>query len=138
MKTLLSQGVDKKTKRYHERILLQKRAVDVVGCQKDNMKTTILTREDIRLIVEHTGLDTIMDEMIARLTRSFGEFDKEITVIPTRDGFTYHGSNIGLLEWMPAMQVGEAIMIKIVGYHPSNPEHRDIPTILSTVFVFDR
>ena len=100
MKTLLSQGVDEKAKRHHERILLQKRAVDVVGCQKDNMKTTILAREDIRLIVEHIGLDAIMDEMIARLTRSFGEFDKENTVIPRREGFTYHGSNIGLLEWI--------------------------------------
>ncbi len=35
------------------------------------------------------------------------------------------------------MKSGEAVTVKIVGYHPANPARRGLPTILSTVLCFD-
>ncbi|MCZ6681166.1 MAG: ornithine cyclodeaminase family protein [Candidatus Poribacteria bacterium] len=101
------------------------------------MKTIILSIEDIRLIVQYVGLDSLMDEMIDRLTSALQEFSEKNTVIPPRDGFQYSLPNIGLLEWMPIMKVGGTATMKIVGYHPSNPSLRDLPTILSTISAYD-
>ena len=101
------------------------------------MKTMVLSIEDIRLIVERVGLDTIMDNMIAHLTSALSTFDEKKTLIPAREGFTYHGPDIGLLEWMPMMEVGGTATIKVVGYHPSNPKSRNLPTILATVSTYD-
>ncbi len=101
------------------------------------MRTTILSVDDIRQIVQHVGLDALMDQLIGQLEEALREYDEQTDIIPSRDGFQYERPGAGLLEWMPAMRVGQRATIKVVGYHPSNPKRRDLPTILSTVGVYD-
>jgi len=100
------------------------------------MQTTILTASDVREIVVRVGLDALMDETIARLTEAFTSFDPAKTIIPTRDGFQYDSPDMGLIEWMPCMRVGDCAHIKVVGYHPNNGVHHDLPTILSTLSMY--
>ena len=99
--------------------------------------TTIVARDDIAAIVDAVGLDVLMDEMIADLTEAIVSFDASRTHVRTRDGFHYAEPNVGLLEWMPVMQTGDATTIKVVGYHPDNPTLHGLPTILSTISVYD-
>lgn len=101
------------------------------------MKTTIFSTDDIRQIVQHVGLNTIMDEMIQRLTHAICRFDAEQTIVPPRSGFQYTSPHVGLIEWMPVMQRGHNVTVKMVGYHPANPETVSLPTILSTVSAYD-
>lgn len=101
------------------------------------MHTMIVGREDIARIVDTVGLDPLMDEMIERLTAAINSFDETITWVRTRDGFHYKEPDLGLLEWMPVLQSGEATTIKVVGYHPLNPTSHELPTILSTISVYE-
>lgn len=103
------------------------------------METLILTGDDVRRILLHVGLDTLMDEMIGHLSSAFEAYDplSESTDVPVRQGFVYHQPVTGLLEWMPCRQAGVGATIKIVGYHPENPREKNLPTILSTVNAFD-
>ena len=101
------------------------------------MKTLVLSYEDIRTLVRKVGLHRIMDEMIDRLTVVLRDSGPETHLVPTRSGFQYDSPVEGLLEWMPSMQLGSHATIKIVGYHPGNPRRRNLPTILSTISVYD-
>ena len=101
------------------------------------MKTIIFSTDDICRIVQHVGLDPLMDELIDRLMEAFKGFDATNTISPTRAGFHYEQPNLGLIEWMPVMQVGATAVVKIVGYHPHNPTSNRLPTILSTVSAYD-
>lgn len=101
------------------------------------MKTLVLTYKDIRTLIRTVGLHRIMDEMIKRLTVALRDTGPETHVVPARSGFHYHTPVEGLLEWMPSMQLGSHATIKIVGYHPGNPLRRNLPTILSTISVYD-
>lgn len=102
------------------------------------MDTTIMSARDIGLVVGKVGLNVLMDELILRLTAALACYDASECVTPTRHGFHYNDEkHMGLVEWMPAMQAGERVTIKMVGYHPHNPERWQLPTILSTVSVFD-
>jgi ornithine cyclodeaminase/alanine dehydrogenase-like protein (mu-crystallin family) len=101
------------------------------------MQSIILSVDDIRSIVNQVGLDTMMDEMIRRLTRAFTEFDPRRTVVPARAGFSYQEPQPGLVEWMPVMNSCERVTLKVVGYHPGNPDLHQLPTILSTVSAYD-
>lgn len=101
------------------------------------METMILSTDDVRSIVKHVGLHAFMDHMIDRLTKTLEAFDIEHMVIPPRAGFEYTRPHTGLIEWMPAMRLGQKATIKIVGYHPTNPVLRGIPTILSTISMYD-
>ncbi len=101
------------------------------------MKTTIFSIHDIRQIVQHVGLHALMDEMIERLTWAIEQFDERQTIIPTRSGFQYTVPQVGLIEWMPVMQLGQTVTVKMVGYHPANPNFRELPTILSTISTYD-
>ncbi len=109
----------------------------VVSTQKPGFSTMIIGRDDLATIVTSVGLDALMDEMIDRLEAAIRSFDETKTHVRTRDGFHYLEPEVGLLEWMPVMQTGEATTIKVVGYHPANPTIRDLPTILSTISVYD-
>ena len=104
---------------------------------EDRILTTVVGRDDIATIVESVGLDTLMDEMIQRLTDAIVSFDETQTRVRQRDGFHYREPELGLLEWMPVIQNGEATTIKVVGYHPMNPTLRELPTILSTISVYE-
>ena len=101
------------------------------------MNTELFTQQDLAHIVSQVGLDRIMDDTIEALSAALRDFDPRSHITPVRDGFSYQEPEVGLLEWMPAMKSGEAITIKMVGYHPANPLRRGMPTILSTVLCFD-
>jgi ornithine cyclodeaminase/alanine dehydrogenase-like protein (mu-crystallin family) len=101
------------------------------------MKTLVLSIHDIHTLVNRVGLHRLMDEMIDRLVAALQEYNRETHVIPARGGFHYCEPGLGLLEWMPSMKVGVHATIKIVGYHPTNPILRNLPTILSTISAFD-
>ncbi len=101
------------------------------------MKTRIVAKEHIARIVSEVGLDALMDEMIELITVAIREFDGTRTLVRARDGFSYTEPDIGLLEWMPVMHTAESTVIKVVGYHPSNPARRNLPTILSTISAYD-
>lgn len=102
-----------------------------------SLRTMIVARDDIATIVDAVGLDTLMDEMIERYAEAINTFDDTRTHVRTRDGFHYSEPDMGLVEWMPVLQTGEATTIKVVGYHPTNPTARQLPTILSTISVYD-
>ena len=101
------------------------------------MKTRIVASHHIHRIVEEVGLDGLMDEMIDRITEAIEEHDENRTLVRPRDGFHYTEPEVGLLEWMPVMRTAETTTIKVVGYHPTNPSQRNLPTILSTVSVYE-
>ncbi len=101
------------------------------------MKTLILTVPDVKAIVRRVTLHALMDEMIARLRAACSAYDPAATIVPTRAGFTYTDPDLGLIEWMPIMQQGGRVTIKVVGYHPANPARHGLPTIVSTVSAYD-
>ncbi|MEO0432448.1 MAG: ornithine cyclodeaminase family protein [Cyanobacteria bacterium J06656_5] len=117
--------------------LAQTSAVNAVVTSTSRLNTLVLSVEDIRLIVEHVGLDALMDEMIARLTQAFEQFDSTKTVVPVRTGFSYDHPHVGLVEWMPLFEKHRQIVVKAVGYHPQNPSLYSLPTVLSTVSAYD-
>ncbi len=100
-------------------------------------KTLVLTRSDMQQIVQHCGLHTIMDDLIERLISVISEFDAKQTIIPIRAGFNYTKPNTGLIEWMPMYKKGDQVVIKLVGYHPNNPDKYALPTIVSTISAYD-
>jgi len=101
------------------------------------MKSLILAVDDIRTIVKKVGRNALMDELISRMTTAFDNYSPERIKIPMRDGFQYTKPVLGLLEWMPIMEVGRKSTIKMVGYHPHNPTQQNLPTIISTISAFD-
>ncbi len=104
---------------------------------RKKQKTLILTGDDVISIVEKFGLNQLMDSLIDRLTSTIENFDTSKTEIPIRSGFSYKSENPGLVEWMPVHQKGKEVVIKIVGYHPKNPENFNLPTILSSISSYD-
>lgn len=101
------------------------------------MHTIALDSDDVRTIVHHIGLHRVMDDLIAALEKAFKSHDINETISPARSGFFYDQPNFGMLEWMPVMQVGRHATIKVVGYHPHNAVKHRLPTILSTVSLYD-
>ena len=97
----------------------------------------ILSGSDVEAIVRHCGLNKLMDTFIARLTAAIQSFKPNQTIIPVRGGFSYEEPQSGLVEWMPLLNTGDQVMIKIVGYHPTNPTSQHLPTILSTISAYD-
>ncbi|MFN0025711.1 MAG: ornithine cyclodeaminase family protein [Acidimicrobiales bacterium] len=83
------------------------------------------------------GVERILDELIERLRDALLTFDPERVRSPMRAGFHYEEPEIGLLEWMPAMEVGRVAAIKTVGYHPRNPARRGLPSVMATTSVYD-
>ena len=101
------------------------------------MKTTVLSQPDIQAIVAEVGVDQLMDELIVRLGEAIRSFDPQQTSVPVRDGFSYTSPRSGLLEWMPMLQTGQHVLMKMVGYHPQNPDLGNLPTILSDFSLYN-
>ncbi|MEO0422005.1 MAG: ornithine cyclodeaminase family protein [Pseudomonadota bacterium] len=101
------------------------------------MKTRIIRSQDLAALVAKVGLDEIMDRMIERLAETCREFDPQRFEVRVRDGYTYEQPRVGLIEWMPVMEAGRRVTVKMVGYHPRNPSAFQLPTILSTVGAYD-
>jgi ornithine cyclodeaminase/alanine dehydrogenase-like protein (mu-crystallin family) len=99
--------------------------------------TLLLESSDVRAIVDRAGRDSLMDTLIERITRTICDYEPDVTQIPARDGVQYQASGWGLMEWMPAHFGRDGTTVKLVGYHPANPERRGLPTVLSTVCAFD-
>ncbi|MFW2382244.1 MAG: ornithine cyclodeaminase family protein [Acidimicrobiales bacterium] len=102
-----------------------------------NNTTAVLTATDIIQIVRTVGLDRFMDEVIARIRDAAYNLDPETTMTIERGGFQYEKPTLGLVEWMPSMELGRAVGIKTVGYHPSNPTQRQLPSVMATTSIHD-
>lgn len=100
-------------------------------------ETLVITSRDLSEIVRRIGVDQLMDELLVSLVDALLHFDDGQTRVVPRHGFSYDRPNPGVLEWMPAMVVGRHAVIKIVSYNPSNPDVRGIPTIVSTISIYD-
>ncbi|MFY0591779.1 ornithine cyclodeaminase family protein [Roseivirga sp.] len=100
-------------------------------------KTLVLAQDVVHDIVRSYGLNAIMDDLIGNLTEMIRSFDPKKTDIPIRSGFNYSSPNPGLVEWMPLYNKESDVVIKLVGYHPENPNKYDLPTILSTISAYD-
>ena len=99
--------------------------------------TRLITPRDLSAIVAAVGLDQLLDDLIARLVDAFQHHDPKQVPTVDRSGFSYGKPDVGLVEWMPAMDLGRRVSIKTVGYHPTNPIERGVPTILATTSLFD-
>jgi ornithine cyclodeaminase len=100
--------------------------------------TRIISVDDLAGVVRHVGLDALLDELIAALRVALETFDRQTLATPDRTGFHYLSPDIGLLEWMPAMdRVRRRVSIKTVGYHPTNPVRHCAPSVLATTSLYD-
>lgn len=100
-------------------------------------RTAVLTFEHISEVVRAVGLDRFMDDIISGLSCAGANLDPEATVVLERSGFQYTKPDVGLIEWMPSMELGRAVGIKTVGYHPTNPTQRLLPSVMSTTSIHD-
>lgn len=85
----------------------------------------LLLSSDIERLVAHHGLNDFMDKMISDLEIVLKVYDTRIVDIPPRAGFVQNG----LIEWMPVHFFDRSVVIKVVGYFPSNPRSNGAPTI---------
>jgi ornithine cyclodeaminase len=99
--------------------------------------TRIIGVDDLGAIVDDVGLTPLLDQLIDRLRQTLQTFDPALLVTQDRTGFHYDKPDLGLVEWMPAMDVGRRVSIKTVGYHPSNPTQRGSPSVLATTAIYD-
>lgn len=99
--------------------------------------TRILTQRCQAEIVASVGLDALLDDLIERLADAFARHDPEAVETMARDGFRYTKPDLGLIEWMPTMVLGSRVAIKTVGYHPTNPVERNVPSVLATTSLHD-
>lgn len=101
------------------------------------MKTKILGAEDMATLLDAVGPDRLMDLMLEALRRRFAEHDDDTVEVRTRDGFRYDKPDLGLIEWMPTHERGGPVVIKMVGYHPTNPLQRALPSVIATSSMWD-
>lgn len=97
----------------------------------------VLGASDLASLVEAVGADALLDQLIGRLVEALDRHDDELLVTPDRTGFHYQKPELGLVEWMPSMEVGRTVAIKTVGYHPTNPVQRGLPSVLASTALYD-
>ena len=108
--------------------------------RSNKTKTLLLSSFDIQEILRHFGVDWTMMTLVERLTTAISNYNPQQLSIPVRSGFYYEKPEPGLIEWMPLHDhndQGGKVLIKVVGYHPSNPGKFDLPTIVSTISEYD-
>ena len=101
------------------------------------MKTKILGAEDMAELLRVVGRDRLMDLMMDALRARFREHDEDTVEVRTRDGFRYDKPALGLVEWMPTHEAGGPVVVKMVGYHPTNPVQRSLPSVIATSSMWD-
>ena len=102
------------------------------------MTTTLLLGKDaLRALVLAVGLDRLMELSIERVERLLHLRSGDAFDIPPRQGFVDLSGQASVMEWMPILRRGHHTLVKHVGYHPSNPAARGLPTILSSLSLFD-
>ena len=99
--------------------------------------TRVITVDDLAGVVAEVGLDALLDELIAALAHTLRTHDPARLVTHDRTGFEYRSPTLGLVEWMPALDVGRRVSIKTVGYHPANPGTTGAPSVLATTSLYD-
>ncbi len=105
--------------------------------KKYSTKTWLLTASDLEEILIQTGPNRFIDLLIERLTMGLENFDSSSLEIPIRTRFNYQAAPEGLVEFMPVHEKGKEVVLKVVGYHPHNPDLFDLPTILSNITTYD-
>ena len=101
------------------------------------MPAHLIGHQAIERIIETIGLDRIMDDAIEELTIALANHNPQTTEILPRHGFVYRPPQVGVLEWMPVMHADGAVLVKLVSYNPTNPDQQALPTIMSTMALFD-
>jgi len=101
------------------------------------LSTTLLGAEHVAELLRTVGRDRLMDTVIARLADRLAEHDPATVQVRDRDGFRYDKPALGLLEWMPTHEVGGPTVVKLVGYHPTNPLQRGLPSVIATSAMWD-
>ena len=101
------------------------------------MRTRLLGSDDMSALLELVGRDRFMDLMIERLRGRMREHDDDTVQVRARDGFRYEKPDLGLIEWMPTHEVAGPVVIKMVGYHPTNPLQRGLPSVIATSSMWD-
>ena len=101
------------------------------------MKTKILGAEDMAELIREVGRDRLMDHMLDALRVRFREHDDDTVEVRARDGFRYDKPALGLVEWMPTHEAGGPVVVKMVGYHPTNPVQRSLPSVIATSSMWD-
>jgi ornithine cyclodeaminase/alanine dehydrogenase-like protein (mu-crystallin family) len=104
---------------------------------REAMSTRVIDAADIGAMLEIVGRDAFMDLMIDALRQRFESFDASEVQVRERDGFRYEKPDLGLLEWMPTHEVSGPVVIKMVGYHPTNPVQRRLPSVIATSSMWD-
>lgn len=100
-------------------------------------KTLVLSSSDVKRIVLETGIDSMMALTIESLRKNLLDLNVAEIHIPSRKGFSYTTPTSGLIEWMPLYKSGDEVLLKVVGYHPDNARRFHLPTIISTISVYD-
>lgn len=108
-----------------------------VGVRARRLSTIALDVGDLAAVIADVGLDAFMDELIDVLRSALSTFDTAQVEHRVRAGFSYETPAHGLVEWMPTMLAGDVVSVKTVGYHPSNPESRGLPSVLATTALYD-
>ena len=105
--------------------------------RKEDMRTRLLGSDDMTALLETVGRDRFMDLMIDRLRGRMREHDDDTVEVRARDGFRYEKPDLGLIEWMPTHEIAGPVVIKMVGYHPTNPVQRGLPSVIATSSMWD-
>jgi ornithine cyclodeaminase/alanine dehydrogenase-like protein (mu-crystallin family) len=118
----------------------EKSSVSKKNMRANKNKTLVLSSFDIQEILRHFGVDWTMMTLVERLRIAINNYNPQKISIPVRSGFHYEKPQSGLIEWMPLYHQddqGGKVLIKVVGYHPSNPGKFNLPTIISTISEYD-
>lgn len=101
------------------------------------MRTRVLGADDLTELLAVVGRDRLMDLMLERLRGRFLDHSDDAVEVRSRDGFRYDKPALGLVEWMPTHETGGPVVIKMVGYHPTNPTQRSLPSVIATSSMWD-
>ena len=101
------------------------------------LTTTVLGADDLSTLLDRVGRHEVMDLMIQRLGERFRQHDLDTVEVRARDGFRYEKPDLGLVEWMPTHETGGPVVVKMVGYHPTNPVQRALPSVIATSSMWD-
>lgn len=99
--------------------------------------TLVLAAADMTALLREVGSDNLMDSMIDRLRARYVDLADHPVASRDRDGFRYDKPALGLLEWMPTHEIGGPVTVKMVGYHPTNPFQRRLPSVIATTSMWD-
>lgn len=104
---------------------------------RDPLTTRVLGSDDLTALLRIVGRDRLMDLMIERMRQRFADHEPTAVEVRDRDGFRYDKPDLGLLEWMPTHELGGPVVVKMVGYHPTNPIQRGLPSVIATSAMWD-